>query len=55
LDEVIPLQMVIIGKVTRSDPSGFAVKLHQYRFHTMKRLKGSQHPTLAASAFATAG
>jgi hypothetical protein len=39
LDATVPLQIVITGKVTRSDPSGFALAVQQYRFHTMKRAK----------------
>ena len=44
LDARVPLQIVITGKVTRSDPSGFALAAQQYRFHTMKRAKTLPEP-----------
>jgi hypothetical protein len=44
LDATVPLQIVITGKVTRSDPSGFALAVQQYRFHTMKKGKTLPEP-----------
>jgi c-di-GMP-binding flagellar brake protein YcgR len=37
LDEGVPLQLVISGRVVRSEEDHFAVSIHSHEFHTLKR------------------
>lgn len=37
LDHVTPLQLVILGRVSRCDDTGFAVAIKKYQFRTRRR------------------
>jgi hypothetical protein len=45
LDGASPLQVVVRGKVVRSEMFRFAVSFQSYQFRTMKRSPGSFSPT----------
>jgi len=43
LEGVVPLQLVILGKVIRLDESGFAVEYRRYQFRTTRRAQLVRH------------
>jgi len=45
LDGVLPLQLVAVGTVARSEDGSFAVTLEKHQFRTMKRTPESSHAT----------
>lgn len=55
LNGTTPLQLITLGRVVRSNKSGFAVALEHYQFRTMKRSTKGLATGVAAMLTAVAG